>query len=65
MKAGQKVAWHNGDSIPHTATQDGGGFDTGLLAPGATSAPIPMSSTGVFGYHCTSHPTMVGQLDVR
>ena len=41
VSVGQSVAWKNGDTVAHTATQDGsGGFDTGSIAPGATSAPI-------------------------
>jgi len=65
VRAGQTVAWHNADGAPHTATQDGGGFDTGPIAPGAVSAPIVMGSPGVLAYHCTFHPTMSGQLEVR
>ena len=42
VKVGQKVAWHNGDSITHTAT--GSGFDTGGIAGGTTSAPITVTS---------------------
>ena len=61
-KAGQKVAWHNSDSIAHTAT--GAGFDTGIIAAGATSAPITFASAGSFDYHCSVHPSMVGTLSV-
>ena len=61
---GQQVLWHNADSVAHTATQDGGGFDTGLISPGGTSAPITLSTTGTVGYHCAVHPFMVGTLSV-
>jgi plastocyanin len=64
VKAGQTVAWRNADTDIHTATQDGGRFNTGTLARGATSAPIAMTAAGTFPYHCTFHPGMVGTLTV-
>jgi plastocyanin len=65
MNVGQTVAWHNADSIAHTATDDAAAFDTGFIGPGATSAPIVMTTPGMFPYHCTFHPSMVGRLDVN
>src|SRR5262245_9502600 len=66
VSAGQTVSWHNADSMGHTATEDTGpGFDTGFIAPGATSPPLVMTQTGIFHYHCTFHPGMVGRLDVN
>ena len=64
VRVGQTVAWRNGDSITHTATQDGYGFSTGAIAGGATSAPVLMGSVGTIGYHCNIHPSMTGTLDV-
>jgi plastocyanin len=65
VRVGQTVAWNNGDSVAHTATADGGSFDTGFLAPGATSNPIVMAAAGSFPYHCQLHGfTMVGTLTV-
>ena len=60
--SGQTVAWKNADSIAHHVVQDGGGFDTGDLAPGATSAAISIPA-GAISYHCSIHPTMVGGLN--
>ena len=65
MRAGQTVAWHNGDTTAHTSTKDGGGFDTGSVNAGATSSPIAMSTAGTFTYHCTIHPAMVGTVVVQ
>jgi plastocyanin len=73
VKMGQKVAWHNADSITHAVLQDdtgggtspyslAGGFSTGSLAPGATSPPFAMANAGSTGYHCSIHPSMVGTL---
>ena len=59
---GQTVAWHNADSLPHTAT--GSDFDTGTIAAGATSAPIRFDSAATFAYRCTIHPDMTGSLRV-
>jgi plastocyanin len=57
------VRWHNTDAITHTATPDGGGFDTGC-PPGGTSAPITVTTAGAITYHCAIHPSMVGALNV-
>ena len=64
-KVGQTVAWHNTAGTTHTATANGGGFDTGNIANGATSAPITMTTAGTFGYKCSLHPSMVGTLTVN
>jgi plastocyanin len=64
VKAGQAIRWRNADSIAHTATQDSSGFDTGLIPPGGTSAPITLSTPGTIGYHCAVHTGMVGTLSV-
>jgi plastocyanin len=64
VTVGQTVAWRNSDSVSHTATADGGAFNTGTIAPGATSSPIMMSAAGSFAYHCSIHPSMVGSLTV-
>jgi plastocyanin len=65
LRVGQTIAWHNSDTIAHTSTKDGGGFDTGSINGGATSAPITMSTAGTFTYHCTLHPGMVGTITVQ
>ena len=62
VKAGQTVAWHNGDSVSHTATASG--FDTGTIPAGRTSSPITFATAGSFDYQCTIHPSMVGTLNV-
>jgi len=59
VAAGQTVAWRNGDSTTHHIVQDGGGFDTGDIAPGATSSAVA-APAGAVSFHCSIHPTMVG-----
>jgi plastocyanin len=64
VKVGQTVSWRNGDSVSHTATADGGAFDTSTIAPGATSSPVTMSAAGTFSYHCAVHPGMIASVTV-
>jgi plastocyanin len=65
LRVGQTVAWRNNDTDVHTATQNGGSFNTGTLTRGATSAPIAMTTAGAFPYHCVFHPGMVASLTVN
>jgi plastocyanin len=65
VQVGQQVRWRNDDSVAHTATRSGAGaFDTGVINPGQTSAPITISTPGTLSYLCAIHPTMVGTLNV-
>ena len=64
VNVGQTVAWHNADATTHTATANGGAFNTGNIGGGNTSAPIAMNTAGSFPYHCSIHPTMTGTLVV-
>ena len=65
VNVGQRVSWRNSASALHTATQNGGSFDTGSINSGSTSAPLTMGTAGSFDYHCALHPAMVGTLTVR
>jgi plastocyanin len=65
VRVGQTVAWRNADSLPHTSSQTGsGGFETGTIAAGATSAPIRINTAGSLEYFCRIHPAMIARLDV-
>jgi plastocyanin len=57
VEAGTTVTWVNNDSAPHTATGDGGTFDTGTIDPGG-SASITFSQPGTYSYFCAIHPDM-------
>lgn len=63
VSAGQQIVFHNSDSITHRIVQDSGAWDTGNLAPGASSSPITISTTSEEPFHCTIHPSMVGSLN--
>ena len=56
------MIWRNADVMTHTAT--GSSFNTGLIAAGASSAPITMTTAGTFPYVCLLHPGMSGTLRV-
>ena len=67
IRPGTKVTWVNcgpaGD-VAHTSTADGGAWNSGLLAPGATfTREFP--AAGVLPYHCDPHPGMQGTVTVE
>ena len=59
---GQMVVFRNTDSIVHRVQLNDGSIDTGNLAPGATSQPVLMPTSGT-NYHCTVHPDMIGAVN--
>jgi plastocyanin len=59
---GQMVVWKNADTITHRVEIADLGVNTGDLAPGATSLPMPLANVSK-GYHCSLHPQMVGSLN--
>ena len=65
ITVGDTVTWQNRDDTTHTATSDTNAFDTGQLAPGASSRTIPFGVAGTFAYHCSIHPTMHGSIVVQ
>lgn len=63
IQAGDTVTWTNADPVEHTATSTSGGWDTGLIAEGA-SASITFTEPGTYDYLCSPHPTMTGRIVV-
>jgi plastocyanin len=59
---GDTVVWVNKDVIPHTATAKGGGFDSKVLAAGA-SWRLTVKGKGATDYACLFHPTMTGRIE--
>jgi plastocyanin len=55
------IAWVNRDPAVHRIVANDGSFDTGDIAPGATSRAIAAPAAGA-NYHCSIHPTMVGAI---
>lgn len=64
VHVGDTVTWSNSDARSHTATADGGSFDTGTIANG-TSKTVTFSTAGAFGYHCSIHPQMTATVVVE
>ncbi|MDA4124528.1 MAG: cupredoxin domain-containing protein [Thaumarchaeota archaeon] len=58
------VQWTNGDSSPHTVTANDGSFYSGNMAPGGTFS-YTFARAGVYQYHCTYHPWMIGTVTVK
>ena len=63
VAVGDTVTFTNQDGAPHTATADGGAFDTGTLKKGA-SGSLTFSAKGKFAYHCEFHRNMKGTITV-
>ena len=64
IQVDQVIVLRNGDTVTHHLVFDDGSIDTGTLAPGTLSQPIPVGA-GNRSYHCTIHPTMVGTVVVN
>ena len=60
--AGQMVVWRNADVVTHRVRLDDLSVDTGDIAPGASSQPMPLGAVSK-AYHCPIHPNMVGSLN--
>jgi plastocyanin len=61
---GDTVTWSNGSQRTHTVTADSGAFGSGNIASGQ-SFSWTFAETGTYAYHCTIHPGMTGEVDVR
>jgi len=61
---GETVQWTNVSPRVHTVTSDTGLFGTDELLPGAVFAQR-FDAAGSYAYHCTIHPEMTGEVDVR
>ena len=64
VTSGATVTWRNTSDIPHTVTGDG--FDSGLIAPGASYSRT-FTQPGSYSYWCTPHRQagMVGTVVVQ
>lgn len=63
VKKGTTVTWVNVDDVAHTATSDNGVWDSGNM-PAQKSYRYTFDKVGVYPYHCTPHPFMVGTITV-
>ncbi|HEY4411297.1 MAG TPA: plastocyanin/azurin family copper-binding protein [Acidimicrobiia bacterium] len=63
VPAGTAVVWHNRGKEEHSVTADDKSFDSGLKKPG-TDFQWTFPKVGVYAYHCSPHPWMVGKIRV-
>jgi plastocyanin len=61
---GTTVTWTNLGSTEHTATDQRGAWNTGLLAPGQ-SATVTFAESGSYIYTCQPHPWMLGEVVIQ
>jgi plastocyanin len=64
VAVGTTVMWTNTDSVSHTSTSNGSGWDSGIIQPGRQFS-FTYQTAGTFSYHCAIHPGMVGTVTVR
>jgi LPXTG-motif cell wall-anchored protein len=63
IHVGDAVTWTNAGPSQHTATANGGSFDTGTLSKGQSGSHT-FNQAGTFGYFCRIHPFMHGTVVV-
>jgi len=62
VNAGQLVVFKNNDVVTHHVVLDDNSMQTTDIAPGATSATLPLGGVNQ-AYHCSIHPSMVGSFN--
>jgi plastocyanin len=63
VRKGGSVTWQNSEGMPHTVTANDGSFGSGRLTQG-DSYSRTFEQTGTFGYYCSLHPMMRGEVVV-
>lgn len=61
---GETVEWTNVSERRHTVTADDESFDSGDIF-GGDRFEVTFAEVGAYPYHCTVHPGMVGEVNVR
>ena len=64
IPTGTTLTFSNDGSVIHTATANDGSFDTGDISAGQ-SISITFDKAGTYGYSCSPHPWMIGQIVVQ
>ena len=64
ISIGDTVTWTNKESATHTATADGGEFDSGNLGNGDTFSHT-FTTAGTYTYYCKIHTSMTATITVE
>lgn len=64
VRTGDTISWTNHDILPHTATGETPGMDSGSMDTGKVWRYVAVTK-GDFSYKCAFHPTMVGTIEIR
>jgi len=64
INTGDTVTWTNNGPTPHSATANGGEFNTGILKAGQSGSHT-FGSAGTFSYYCQPHPYMKATVVVQ
>ncbi|HXG71132.1 MAG TPA: cupredoxin family copper-binding protein [Gemmatimonadaceae bacterium] len=64
VRTGDTVSWTNQDIVPHTATGESPGLDSGSMDTGKVWRYVAVTK-GSYSYKCAFHPAMVGTIEVR
>jgi alcohol dehydrogenase (cytochrome c) len=64
IPAGTTLTFSNDGSVIHTATANDGSWDTGDISAGQ-AVTVTFNQTGTYGFACTPHPWMIGQIVVQ
>ena len=62
VRQGDSFVWRNTDGLAHHIVLNDGSLDSGVIAPGGSSAALRLATDGA-NYHCTIHPGMVGSIN--
>ena len=61
---GDTITWMNHDLVPHTATSNDDGWDSGLIKAGGEWETI-VTEDMRGRYYCRFHPSMVAIIDIK
>jgi plastocyanin len=62
VRQGELFVWRNTDGLAHHIVLNDGSLDSGVIAPGGSSAALRLGTDGA-NYHCTIHTGMVGSIN--
>lgn len=64
IQVGDTVKWTNNDGVTHTVTSNTSVFNSGSIPNGGTFS-YTFTTAGTYGYHCSIHTSMTGQVIVQ